>query len=126
MAYTVFRKILRISGAMVASASAAYGVWVAIFYEGVIPALLPFAAVATVGAVLAAWGAVQANRTTLAAGMAMQILSPTGAAWILSLLIGLIGIGLLVGGPLLPSGTSRAQHDSTDPVLYYGMRGSHI
>jgi hypothetical protein len=126
MADTVFRKILRFGGAMAASASAAYGVWVAIFYEGFIPALLPFAAVATVGAVLAAWGAVQANRTTLAVGMAMQILSPTGAAWILSLLIGLAGIGLLVGGPLLPNRTSRTRHDPTDPVLYYGMRGSHL
>lgn len=84
--------------ALACLASAGYGAWCALFYDGVSPVLVPFALAAIAGAVIAVLGAARRSPRLLGAGALLQVLSPTGFAWILCLALAVVGLTVLVLG----------------------------
>lgn len=79
-----------------AIASASFGCWVALCYQGGTPLLMPFAAVALVGALVCLWGIVRRSALAVGVGAIAQVLAPTGAAWAGSLIVALCGAILLI------------------------------
>lgn len=87
--------VLEWAGAVCATASAGFGLWVAVFYDGVVPGLVPFAAAAGCGAAVAVIGTARFDVRLVGLGMALQVASPTGFAWSASLAVGVCGLVVL-------------------------------
>lgn len=78
------------------TASAAFGMWVAFWYDGGTPVLMPFAIVALVGALACLWGLLRHSAGAVGLGAVVQVLAPTGAAWVGSLIVALCGAAFLI------------------------------
>jgi len=80
MTVPALRRPLARALAATAAPMALYGAWVALVYDGIIPALVPFALVSIIGAALAIAGAVGRSDVLLGAGLLLQIACPAGFA----------------------------------------------
>lgn len=76
--------------------SAGFGAWVAFGYDGGTPALMPFAVVGLLGALLALWGLSEQSVKWLGLAAVLQVFAPTGAAWAASLILAVVGAAMLV------------------------------
>ena len=118
MTVPALRRSLARALAATAAPMALYGAWVALVYDGIIPALVPFALVSIIGAALAIAGAVGRSDVLLGAGLLLQIACPAGFAWIaaaVEAVAGAILLGrVLVGRARAPSRTGGADWDGSE------------
>ena len=109
MTVPALRRPLARALAATAAPMALYGAWVALVYDRIIPALVPFA--------LAIAGAVGRSDVLLGAGLLLQIACPAGFAWIaaaVEAVAGAILLGrVLVGRARASSRTGGADWDGS-------------